>query len=226
MSSPYHVGQPPHRRHPVRIALLTVGLIIILSLSIYAYKAMQPETTITQSTSRTSPVDIGIPPVKQIVEPTFEMKIPSSWVQARDAPIAAKSWHGSGQADGARRIDVYIDTIPSAMAVNRLMPVLAEGNRLRAVNDVSDNCVNFTDQGTANPMGVAPSKWSGFNFLCDMANTLRNVVGTGSSDPRVNTTTMKSEAGVTRTVFLVYTDHSGQADFEIFKDIIDSFVVR
>jgi hypothetical protein len=88
---------------------------------------------------------------------------------------------------------------------------------------VSDNCVNFTDEKTANPTtGAASSKWSGVSFLCDTANDQRVVVGTSSAAEPVNTVTVTGAKGTHR-YFFVYTDHSAQPKFEIFTAALASF---
>jgi hypothetical protein len=107
-------------------------------------------------------------------------------------------------------------------SLNRFLAVKADGNLLEAIGDISDNCVNFTDDSALQKQTLtAPSKWMGVNFICDMGNTLRNVIGTGSTDG-LNTVTVTGPSGTHR-YSLIYTDHSGRPNDETLVTVIRTF---
>src|SRR5690606_6250345 len=122
---------------------------------------------------------------------TFQLELPKDWkTQAPGKGSSANYvWRGSTKDNVARSLEVYVDRPQASLAVNRMLPVKANGNKVEALSTVSDNCANFTDSKTTNVQtGVAPSKWSAINFWCDMANYQRNVTGT-SSPEGINTVT-------------------------------------
>ena len=96
---------------------------------------------------------------------------------------------------GQRLLDVYVDSHPDNFAVNRMLPVVAaEGGKLYAsTRDVSDNCTVYTIGATTARTTVQQlAKWQNIEFLCDMANTMRNVVGIGSVGGGINNINLTS----------------------------------
>jgi hypothetical protein len=222
----YHVGQPPKRRHWMR-RLLVVLLLLVVAGSVFGYvHMMRPDTVIHQATPQTTEVSLALPKKQQVTKAGFQLALPEGWKEITEPSTYTQySWVGTGKEDNARRLEVYIDKLPATLAVNRLLPLQAQGAGVTPTGTVSDNCINFTDKATANPQtGAAPAKWSGVSFLCDTANTLRDVVGTGSAE-NMNSVSVTGETGLVRHVFFVYTDHSGQANYDVFTDMLASFKV-
>lgn len=156
---------------------------------------------------------------------SFTFDLPAGWraVTAPSTQPTAMSWTGVASGGAGRRLDVYIDNVPVALAANRLLPVQPSGDRLNPVGNVSDNCTNFTDKATeSTATGTAPAKWNGVNFICDMANYERDVVVTGSSEG-INTVTLSGTAGTHHQVCLVYTDNSIDPDYSVFIAVVQSF---
>ena len=59
-------------------------------------------------------------------------------------------------------------------------------------------------------------------FLCDMANPQRNVVGTGSTDG-LNTVKVSDQMGTQHRYFITYTENNSKPDYSIFIAAINSF---
>jgi hypothetical protein len=159
-----------------------------------------------------------------VTEQAFSIGLPQGWKSPAPpaVPYTVYSWQGSGK-DATRRLDLYMDTIPANFAVNRLLPVTQDGDSLSIAGDVSDNCIRFTARTAASAAtGAEPAKWNGVNFLCDVGNYERDVVGTGSSIG-VNTAVVSGAATGVHKVFFVYTDNSASPDYTIFESIIKSF---
>lgn len=161
---------------------------------------------------------------QQVNEKFFTFALPDTWkaVNVPKTQYNLYSWQGTSQADTPRRIDVYVDVLPAALPVNRLLPLEGTGNRLVVLNTVSDNCASFT--GTS-MQGSRPetvlAKWSGVNFSCDLTNYTRNVVGTGSADG-LNRVDLTGSSG-NHQYFFVFTDNSSSPDYPIFTDALQSF---
>jgi hypothetical protein len=222
----YRIDQPTRRRRPLR-RLLVVGLCCVAVVSVIGIRQMlESDTVIRDANPTTTHVSVATPPRQTVTKSAFQLDLPKDWKESSSTTPLKYSWQGTLKEDDARQLDVYVDTLPANLAVNRLLPVQSTEDRMLASGSVSDNCINFTDKTTANPQtGAAPAKWAGVNFLCDTANSLRNVVGTGSTDG-VNTVSVKSPNGSVHHYFLVYTDHSAQADYDTFTDAVNSFRAR
>lgn len=223
----YQLGVRPHHRRNLYLFLLAVAVVLIIGGTIAAQHYFQADTSLSQTAAVTRHVDAKVPPTKPVTTPYFTMTMPRSWQADTSSliPSAAYAWRGTGD-DAARRLEIYIDSIPADMAVNRLLPLGADGSRLMVGDDVSDNCVNFTDDSQADARtGRVLAKWSGVTFYCDTANYLRDVVGTGSSSGR-NTISLHGDVKGTHRYFFVYTDNSASADYSIFTDMLRSLRAR
>jgi hypothetical protein len=224
MTDTYHVDQHTRniKRRRRRI-LAGVALVLLLGSFIWAKQTLTTDTVIHQSQPYSTTVGVPGNKLKTYNLANFQIGLPSDWVTQTPVNLGADySWHGTAKGETARSLEIYEDEIPADRAVNRLLPIKAEGDGVVPTDSVSDNCVNFTDVKTADPhTGAAPSKWSGVNFLCDTASASRVVVGT-SSDGAINSVTANGVKGSHR-YFFIYTDHSAQPNFEIFTQALASF---
>jgi hypothetical protein len=218
----YHVDKVTSRRRRrlIRTGLL-LGVIGIVVAGFWVRHEFQPQTVI-HGTTPTSTY-IGLLPTQVFHLPSFQINLPKDWQQVTPPTIhAAYSWRGATKENNARSLDIYIDNIPVNFAVNRMLPLTANGSGVQATGGVSNNCSTFTLASTTDPRtGIAPSKWDGIDFLCDMANYVRNVVGTSSAEG-VNTVSVAGPSG-THKYFFVYTDHSGEPNYDTFTAALQSF---
>ena len=217
-----------HRRHRVWIwcciaaAACALGVLIIPRVP----HAFQADTSLTQSNPVIHHVSSTTAPTQHITQQPFTLELPSGWrrVAPPNVPYTAYSWQGAG-ADAARHLDVYVDRIPSDLAVNRLLAVQPAGDHMNILDTVSDNCTNFTDKATESlATGTAPAKWADVNFICDMGNYERNVVAIGSAGA-VNDVALAGPATGRHHVLLVYWDNSADPDYTLFTAIVQSFEV-
>jgi hypothetical protein len=116
-----------------------------------------------------------------------------------------------------------VDTIPTNIGVNRVLPVQGEGSRVIPTT-VSDTCADFTGDKVPGNQNT-PAKWGGIDFLCDLANYERDVVGTSSSDG-VNTVKVTGATTGTHQIFFTYTDNGATPDFTIFVNAVTSFRMK
>ena len=165
-------------------------------------------------------------PTKQFGEGPFTITLPADWVyvgrQTQIAPYAPYLWHNTKTDPGIEQLEVYVDVIPTNLGVNRVLPIQVEGNRIVSTT-VSDTCTDFTgDKVPGSP--ATPAKWDGINFLCDLANYERDVVGTSSTDG-INTIKVMG-ASSSHQIFFTYADNGPSPDFTIFENAVSSFRLK
>jgi hypothetical protein len=226
----YQLGhkQPKERK----TGRYVVGFVLLVALAsgAFFYRDANNNTKITKGstalkTGEVKAITAGGVPVN---EPTFTLELPANWKETgrAEAPQHLVEWHSTAKATTARSLRVYIDTIPSAMALNRLLPVSVNGNQLVA-GEVSSNCSTFIG-----PQGLTPAqagalkplegKWQDTRFICDLPNYIREVAGTGSTEG-INTVSIVGPTSGKHRYFFVYTDHTAESDFGIFTAIVNSF---
>jgi hypothetical protein len=224
----YKLGERPHHKQKLYafLILLLAGLIMLGVWAADTY--LQPETTLSDSQGVVRHVDIAKPLTKEVSNSIFSMDILKNWHTQKSQliPQAQYSWRGTGKEESSRSLEVYVDAIPTTMAVNKLLPLRSAGNRVVVGDNISDNCINFTDSTKADKKtGKVAAKWSGVNFYCDTGNYTRNVIGTGSPDA-INSVRLVGKAAGSHQFFFVYTDHSAEPDYTILTDLLNSFRVH
>jgi hypothetical protein len=226
----YRLGERVRAKRKHRV--LITCIIVLLALGIATYFALRDiaakDTTVKQSPGKITKV---IDPATQTVtfnETIFSFKLPSDWKPYghKTEPYNMYSYHNTDVNPGSRSLDIYVDTIPDNMGVNRLVAVTSQGNRLTH-KEVTDNCFNFTGGAAlttqmARQQGVAVSSYQGTTFLCDIGNFLRNVDGTSSSQGP-NKVTLTGPTSGAHIYFFVYTDRTTAPNYQIFYAMLDSF---
>jgi hypothetical protein len=215
-----------HKRHVILIWFVVI-LLLLAGAGVYAAKnLLKADTTIGKPPKAVvSTVTAQDSKTKKINKPTFTFELPKDWkFKGYSQNIYhAYIWENTGSSPGVRELDIYEDNIPTTLGVNRLLPVEAEGSKL-AVGNLSDNCASFTgDKVPGNPS--TPAKWSGVNFLCDLGNYERNVVGT-STTGSINKVILKGPTTGAHGLFFTYTDNSAEPDYNIFFSALQSFRLK
>lgn len=218
----YRIGhQIRHRYWPYILTFIVlVGLVVGASAIIRHNFAVK--TVLNQSKVITEYYSGGETPTQLVTEKTFSVELPTDMKTATNpgSPYNIYSWQGTG-ADADRRIDIYIDNVPTSLAVNRLLPVQANSDQLVPLGSVSDNCVDFTTPTAQSAQtGSIDAKWNGVDFECDTGNYERDVVAIGSSSGPITLTGPKYGA---HRILLTYTDNTTQPDFSIFNSVVESF---
>lgn len=152
----------------------------------------------------------------------FSLELPHGWkeVPVSNAFSAPKYTFKSPSKD-ATQLDLYIDNPPERKSLNKVIVVSTQGTGL-AYDTVSENCTTFTDAKLKNPAtGEAPARWQTTNFICDMSNSSRAVVGTVSSEG-INQVTVRGNSGKTYKIFIAYTDNSISPNYSTLYDILKS----
>lgn len=216
-----------HRSHPWR--WLIVILLLIGAGSWYGLRQLKPNTTLSKPATVTKAVDVDAA-VDTYQKGAFSVDFPKGWQFTGKQQDIHTIYHFkstlSGDA-GNRSIDIYEDSRLDKFAVNRMIPVTVgeDGSLVTDPSQVSDNCSAYTT-GTLSGSSVAkPAKWQGIEFLCDMGNTLRNVVGTGSATGGLNNVDIKTPTSRQHRYFITYTDSNITPDYNVFAKIVNSFKV-
>lgn len=161
-------------------------------------------------------------PTKPFKEGVFTINLPKDWIYVgRTQNIYhAYIFENTASDKGVRQLDIYVDNIPTGLGVNQVLPVTSEGAKMD-VTTVSGNCAQFTgDKLPGSP--ATPAKWAGLNFLCDLGNYTRNVVGTSSSNS-IDSVTLTGATTGTHKLFFTYTDNSADPNYQILYDALQSF---
>ena len=166
-------------------------------------------------------------------EPFFRLELPGDWVLEKKDERPRKVYYfksiKSGLGDGTRTLVMYVDGETSSYAVNRIVPVSAQNNRL-VVGQTSNNCSEFTGPGTSSAQAAQSlpdtiARWQNISFLCDLSHMNRNTIGTSSSEG-INKLSVTGPSGTTHAYFMLYTDHNDKPDYTIFEKILASFEAK
>ena len=123
-----------------------------------------------------------------------------------------------------RWLKVFVDVIPQDYALNKLLPITVEGNKLKP-GIMSDDCKTFT--GAPKPGSGQTSAqtwkatWENVTFICNMQSQ-QNHVGTASAADGYNVPVTGPAKG-THKYFFVYIDHNVRPDTSILTDAVKSF---
>lgn len=227
----YRIGErrKDRRKQAVKAVLITFG-VLILTVGAYAIlrQFLQPDAMITQSAAITRVVNYDNQ-TKKYDEPNFTIELPSSWsvINRPKGQYTSYAWQSSNRVTDGQIIEIYEDTIPVNYAVNKVLVVTSNGDRVSHDGSVSDNCLSFTknDKTVVYQVGTA-ARWKGVSFWCDQNNTQRDVVGTSSSDG-VNVVILRNESsGNTHKYFFTYTNHAISPDYSPFYSAIESFRLK
>ena len=236
MEVKYKYGRRPGRRRRTRVAIvLLISLSIVGAIGTLVYmdiKKSNKDTAVT-GTGRTVAQSVDSnQDVVRVDEPTFTMELPGTWKQvARKTTQTENSitWQGSKKGEDNRKLTLYIDVIPATLAINKLLPVTANGENLD-YGDVSDNCATFTQKGTLDAGRAvnnrdSPAKYKEIDFICDLAQVVQNKTGTGSTDG-VNMIYVTGPTKGKHKYFFLFDDQNIQPNQAILNNAIKSFKAK
>jgi hypothetical protein len=187
---------------------------------------LKPDTKIKQSQGVVTNITFDSGKTKHIEQQNFSIDLPADWevVGHDERPLSIFRYRGTGKKSSGRQLEIYEDTIPVNFAINRVLSIEASNNRLTLRGSVSDNCAEFTKDTAKGQVGTK-AKWQGIDFLCDLANYQRNVVGTSSPDG-INSVMLHGPTTGTHHYFFSYTENSFNDDYSPFYSILQSFSLK
>jgi hypothetical protein len=217
--------------HKVIHTILTVAItLLIIGGGAYAYYFFQNDTkgSLVNNPGPAISSEVAANPqgTAHFTETNFSFDLPSDWKKKGElttGPYHKYSYQATIKNADNRFLDIYIDTLPLEMPVNKIVAVTANGDKM-SHGEVSNNCSEFTQQTTPKQLKIQ-AKWDGVNFLCDMDGTARNIVGT-SSETAINSVTLQNVGFTKHSFFFVYEDDNYNPDYGIMYNMLDSFRVK
>jgi len=228
MAPMYRLGERKPGNRKSILWFVAASLLVLAMVAFWAKTTLHADTHISAPPPPTiSTVADAQTPVKHFNESAFSIDLPSDWktVALAGSSPGIYQWSGGTKDDNTRSIEVYVDHVPTTLGVNRVVAVRASGSGLTVASDVSDNCSNFTRPTASEPAESTHAKWNGINFLCDLGNYLRDVVGT-SSPESINSVTLTGPTTGMHTLFFTYTDNSPSPDYATFINALKSFQLK
>lgn len=205
--------------------LSLIILAIIIFGALWFIHHLKPQTQIKQAKAVTSTINYS-PKTKQYSEPDFTIALPNSWhvVDRPPGPYQTYTWQSSDVGSNGQVITVFEDTIPPDYAVNRVLIVSGQVDHLTLDGVASDNCANYTTSNAVVQVGKpgVMAKWQGVSFICDNANTQRDIIGTSSTDGLDFVLLRNQSTGKTHKFLFSYTDYSINPDYNVFYDTLNS----
>lgn len=226
----YRKPQKTPRRIKKKYVVLLVLVILLAAAGWFGYQEYQRSTkpVIQNSAGRTYPMQIPNSDKKHIDQAFFGFDLPADWrqVQHTGAPYDLYSFQSTLKNADNRYLDVYADTLPTSLPVNKSLAVKPQGASV-SHGQISDNCTTLIPASAkSGPKQLAVATiWDGVEFICDNDRTTRNVVGT-SSQGSVNKVTLTGQSGSKHSFFFVYTDNNYTPDYTILYNMLDSFKVK
>jgi len=233
--------RPPQRKEKVaasgksRIKKWTITTAVFVALGgagYYAYLSVleSTKTVITNAPGRQVPQNIPNSETMHFDQPYFGFDAPADWkfIKHDTAPYSLYSYRSTLKNADNRYFDIYVDALPTNMAVNKTVAVRGQGMNL-SHGMVSENCTTFTTGDVRTPGGAQAlsvvAKWDGVEFMCDKDSVTRNVVGT-SSPGAINRVELTGTTTGKHALFFVYTDNNYSPEYTIFYRMLESFVVK
>jgi hypothetical protein len=228
----YRLGK--RKKRSKKLVIIGSVLLIVALAGWRIDHYVQNSTKISASPASVRYLNVGSTQKKHFDEGIFSVDLPRDWklVNHDTPPVSAYNiytFQGTTAAESSRLIAIYQDTLPAAMAVNRVVSVQAQGYGM-SHGTVSDNCVNFTSDAARNTpeaisKQVAASRWDGVDFLCDLANYNRNVTGISAADSINKVTLTGAQSGV-HSFFILFTDTNINPDYTVLYNTLDSFKLK
>lgn len=231
----YRIGRKDkkHTKRKVWLIILIFLLLCGAGIAYVAYLILSEDTEVI--TTNKSITREYAPPqgedIKEFSQDAFTVTLPADWVfkGSNNTVHNVFSYQATKKNADNRTLEIYVDNVPTDKALNRMLPVFIEENRIKVTGSVSDNCVEYTGVNNVDPQTTTQptiaSKWQGVEFRCDVANRSRNLVGVGNTTTGTNII-LNSSSGAKRTFYFLYIDHNINPDYEILEDALESFISK
>lgn len=194
--------------------LLCIGLaclILIWIISNETKSVEQPKTNVNS---------VSYQPQQTFQNQYFSFEADKSWsFMPSESSSNVFVYRSSKNNLVARDLKVYINTLPSNLMLTRILPVEANGDRLK-IGEISDHCRQYLARPPTdnNPVNVNVLS---VTFRCQVDGT-SNVAGSGQVNGSYQTE-LQSDSGLSRKYFLLYNDLEFTPNFNNFLNIAKSF---
>jgi len=216
---------------------VVVSLILLLILAIifgYVYIDSRRNKAVVDNTNNEAVLGVFEPtedPYKTVYEDMFSVDVLENWTRINNPEIRVSGkryypirYQGSGPVNTGRRLDVYIDTIPSKLPVNKILTVKVLKDKYMLAQNISPQCYTFTDFPVESRGEAFKTVWDGHGFTC--LTTLQTNIVASVEDDYDNAIQLTGSTTGSHRVMLVFTDHGSRPDNSIFNVIVESFRLK
>lgn len=229
MTDRYHLDRRTHRYRRARRRMIVTAVFVFFIALFYFLSNLQitPEQNITNDQTIVKPYDAAMAKLVPIDKPLFKLELPEGWTETKpDASmVPAPQYVFVSNPKDQQILRLYVDNVPSAMGINKALTVSARSDTLDH-DSVSENCVNYTELSKKDVRtGLAPAKWQNIDFLCDVGNPQRPLVGAVSADG-MNYVKLTGPTVGEHKLFIVYGDYSINPNYTTFYDILNTLHMK
>jgi hypothetical protein len=224
-----YVNEELNQGHKKSHTRLLVLLVLLIALALGGYFLFQRFVSLGPMAGFTDDevyVPYEVPDPLIVDEAYFSLELPGDWKEVDRVDTSEErsiTWQSQRENRTERFFKIYIDTIPEKRAVNRLLPVRAEGNSLQH-GELSYNCLTLTDEGEMNRENVVPvlTSWQDVSFWCNLPEVLSNEIGIGSLEA-MNRVRVAGRSQGEHEYFMVYSDATTSPSSSILLNAVRTF---
>lgn len=222
----YKINNKESKKHTFLVSLIIIVVIFsVIAFIIWYFLFRNSGESITSFERVDNNVKINSPATQDFTTNEFTITLPEQWeLLGKDKPYYNEEYYlfqSKVVNKEGRFLKVYINLIPENLAVNRMLPIVAQNNRIVA-GDMSGDCKNFKDAPEVSSGQKWLTEWKDVPFYCALAG-VTNQVGTGTSQIGYPTTVNGDKSGSNK-YFFMYTDQTAKPDYSILKNAVNSFV--
>lgn len=212
----------------LKFLLVLIPVIVITVIVIWLLFFRESVNSSASFTKDGAEIAVVKPATKDLTNEMFKISLPTTWEpNGKKNPYSNQVYYefqNKLKDYDNRWLRVYVDIFPADFAINKLLPISVNENRITP-GVLSDDCSTFTGAplpGSGKPAASTWSaKWQGVAFTCDMAVN-QNYSGTASAEEGYGVTISGAKSGKHK-YFFVYIDHNVRPDYNIFSDAVKSF---
>jgi hypothetical protein len=225
----------PHKKARIVFALIVISVVGFLVWGFYSTYVRYSPRPLTTTEEK---LPFGEALVLAVEEEAFSLELLGEWretdrEESEDGEDGEKSlfirWEpvdevADEDSQANRFFELYSGgKVPEKRPLNRLLPVVAEGSGLQVEGEPSYNCFAFAP-GIASGE-TAQVAWQNIVFICDIANPLKNIIGTGS-ELGDNKFEVEGEDSGKQTYFLVYSAGEASPTDSVLVHAVETFEAK
>lgn len=207
------------KKHKLAIFLL-ITLLLFVGLACLILVWVIASETKSVEQPKTNVNSVSYQPLQTFQNQYFSFEADKSWAfMPNESSTNVFVYRSSKNNLVIRDLKVYVNTLPSNLMVTRILPVEADGDRLK-IGEISEHCRQYLPRAPTdnNPINV---NILSVTFRCQVDGT-SNIAGSGQVNGSYQTE-LKSDSGGGRKYFLLYNDLEFTPNFNNFINIAKSF---
>lgn len=222
----YTINNKESKKHTFLLSLIIIVIIFfVIAFIVWFVLFRNSGVSVTSFERVDNGAKINSPATQDFTTSEFTITLPEGWeLIGKDKPYYNEEYYlfkSKVANKEGRYLKVYMNLIPENIAVNRILPIVAQNNRI-SVGDMSGDCKNFKDASGVSSDQKWLTQWQDVPFYCALAGPT-NQVGTGTKQIGYPTVVNGDKSG-TNNYFFVYTDQTAKPDYRILKNAVASFV--